>query len=137
MSDNSRDLTTPRPTQATVPPISDSPWFWAYVFACGGLIALMLMGPKYTARQSQIDRKTEKRLQVSRARAAGEQGLGSGGSESARDAVSRDDARADQPGISLTPLTAAMLLILSIAFYRFQRRRVRAVNHPPSQVDPS
>jgi len=37
------------------PPLTDSPWYWLYVFATAGLVALVLMGPKYAARQSQLE----------------------------------------------------------------------------------
>ena len=41
--------------------ITDSPWFWAYLFATAALIALALMGPKYSARQAQIEREFQGR----------------------------------------------------------------------------
>jgi len=47
----------PSPAQ----PITDSPWFWAYLFATAALIALALMGPKYSARQAQIEREFQGR----------------------------------------------------------------------------
>jgi len=39
------------------PPITDSPWFWVYVFATAGLIALMLAGNKFDHRQAEIERE--------------------------------------------------------------------------------
>ena len=36
--------------------MTDSPWFWAYVFATAGLAALLLAWPKYHERQQQIER---------------------------------------------------------------------------------
>ena len=42
-------------------PISDSPWFWVYLFCTGGLIALVLMGNKFGARQAEIERQYQGR----------------------------------------------------------------------------
>lgn len=44
--------------------VTDSPWFWLYVFCSAGLIALFLMGPKYGPRQAQIERKYQGREQA-------------------------------------------------------------------------
>ncbi|MCA9172370.1 MAG: hypothetical protein KDB23_32120 [Planctomycetales bacterium] len=38
-------------------PITDSPWFWAYVFATAALVALFLAGPRYIERQPQLERQ--------------------------------------------------------------------------------
>lgn len=37
--------------------LTDSPWFWAYVFSTSALIALILAGPKYLPRQAQLERR--------------------------------------------------------------------------------
>ncbi len=42
-------------------PITDSPWFWFYLFATAGLIALVLMGPKFGKRQAEIERQYQGR----------------------------------------------------------------------------
>src|SRR5688572_25207080 len=42
-------------------PISESPWFWAYLFTAAALVALALAGPKFAARQSQIEREFQGR----------------------------------------------------------------------------
>jgi hypothetical protein len=46
------------------PPLTDSPWFWLYVFATAGVLSLMLIGPKFGARQSQLDRQFEGRRHI-------------------------------------------------------------------------
>src|SRR5688572_21680355 len=41
--------------------ITESPWYWVYLFCTAGLVALVLAGPKFAARQSQIERKAQGR----------------------------------------------------------------------------
>ncbi|HEX5106669.1 MAG TPA: hypothetical protein VFV87_22770 [Pirellulaceae bacterium] len=48
----------PRPPRR---PITDSPWFWAYLFAVAALVALALVGTKYGPRQAQIEREFQGR----------------------------------------------------------------------------
>jgi len=45
-------------------PITDSPWFWVYLFATAALILLTLFRPKLELRQQGIDRKNFARQQV-------------------------------------------------------------------------
>ena len=37
--------------------LTDSPWFWAYIFSTAALIALALAAPKYSSRQTQLERR--------------------------------------------------------------------------------
>jgi len=41
--------------------ITESPWYWVYLFCTAGLIALMLVGPRFSGRQVQIERNAEAR----------------------------------------------------------------------------
>jgi hypothetical protein len=50
---------TSRMSESSVPvrpPITDSPWFWVYLYSTAGLIALALMQPKFGGRQAEIER---------------------------------------------------------------------------------
>jgi hypothetical protein len=38
-------------------PLTDSPWFWAYLFGTAALVALFLAGPRYHGRQGQLERE--------------------------------------------------------------------------------
>ncbi|MBW3597225.1 MAG: hypothetical protein KY475_08115 [Planctomycetes bacterium] len=43
------------------PPLSDSPWFWVYLFATFALIVLTVMRPRVLERQAQLERKVQGR----------------------------------------------------------------------------
>ena len=42
-------------------PLTDSPWFWAYLFGTAALVALALLTPKYGPRQAQLEREFQGR----------------------------------------------------------------------------
>jgi hypothetical protein len=44
--------------------MSDSPWFWAYLFGTAALLALALAGPKFGPRQAQIEREYQGRTRA-------------------------------------------------------------------------
>jgi len=46
---------------SAAPSVSESPWFWAYLFTTAALIALALIAPKFAARQAQIEREFQGR----------------------------------------------------------------------------
>lgn len=48
-------------SQKHEPAFSDSPWFWAYLFAVAALIGLALISPKYSRRQAQLENQFEGR----------------------------------------------------------------------------
>jgi hypothetical protein len=101
---------------ASVPrPITDSPWFWAYLFGTAALLALALIGPKFSQRQAHIEREFQ-----GRQRAA--QQLG--GQEPTVPMSS-----VDQTLITLRPLLFALAAITVIGWFIFWRTRtVRPVN---------
>jgi hypothetical protein len=45
-------------------PITDSPWFWVYLFGTAALIALALASPKFGPRQAQIEREYQGRTRA-------------------------------------------------------------------------
>ena len=53
-------------------PISESPWFWACLFASVGLMALWSMGPKYGNRQLLEERKAQGRMRAAEHASGGE-----------------------------------------------------------------
>lgn len=42
-------------------PITESPWYWFYLFATTGLIFLVVMSPKFASRQAQVERQNQGR----------------------------------------------------------------------------
>lgn len=56
-SDSREPLASRSGTTAPRPPITDSPWFWGYIFTTAALIALALAAPKYYSRQTQLERQ--------------------------------------------------------------------------------
>jgi hypothetical protein len=49
-------------------PITDSPWYWLNLFATFGLVALILMDPKFSARQAQMERNYQARQRAMQSR---------------------------------------------------------------------
>jgi len=103
-------------TDSPEPPVrslTDSVWFWVYLFGTGGLIALYLAGPKYRQRQTQLERQFSAR-------------------QSGGQAVSGVDGPVDPANteqiISLEPLFLVMGILLAIGwfglwYHRFRQRK--------------
>ncbi|MDP6467939.1 MAG: hypothetical protein QF918_09375 [Pirellulaceae bacterium] len=91
--------------------ITESPWYWAYVFCTGGLIALVVMGPRYTQRQIQIEQNRQKR-QWAAQRVAGQ---------------AQSDSRSDIEGtsIALWPLFVALGSVLAVAWMKLIRDHLK------------
>ena len=50
-------MNTPVRPEDARPSLADSPWFWGYLFLAAALIALALAAPKYSPRQTQLERR--------------------------------------------------------------------------------
>lgn len=94
-------------------PITDSPWYWVYLFATAGLIALVLMGPKFSARQAQLERKAQGRQRAAQA---------VHGTEPSTSPL----ASAKTTSINLWPLYVILGALLVLSWARLlTRRRIR------------
>ena len=92
------------------PRITDSPWFWGYLFATAALIALMLAGPKFDHRQAEIEREFSAR-------------------QSHGHVISGEEGPIKPPAsgkqhLTLRPLIVAMSVVLVVAWTTFCVRRV-------------
>jgi len=96
--------------RAADPPMTDSPWFWVYLFATAALIALALMGPKYAARQEQIEREFQGRQRAAQS---------IGGEEPSGALSSREKTL-----ITLRPLFLAVAAITVVAWFIFWRKHI-------------
>jgi hypothetical protein len=102
-------------------PISDSPWFWAYLFAAAALVALALAGTKYGPRQAQIEREFQ-----GRQRAA--QNLN-------QQQPNIEMSTAERTLVTLQPLFIVLAGITIVAWFVFWRRHLRggARDNPAAQ----
>lgn len=60
----STDSLAGAPSYGSRKSVTESPWYWIYLFCTAGLVALLLAGPKYAQRQAQIERNHEDRLRA-------------------------------------------------------------------------
>ena len=91
--------------------LTDSPWFWGYIFATAALIGLALAAPKYSSRQAQLERQFL-------ARQEGGQAVKGAGGESIPPAHEKNLI------LSLVPLFLICGTLLVIAWSRFWLTRV-------------
>src|SRR5438876_8971100 len=92
-------------------PITDSPWFWVYLFTTAALIALALIGPKFAARQAQIEREFQGRQRAAQ---------NTHGQE-----PSGVLSTAERTLITLRPLFFGLAAITTVAWIVFWRSRTR------------
>ena len=104
--------------------ITDSPWYWVYLFCTAGAVALLLAGPKFAARQAQIERKYEARQKV--AQQVAKQQLNIAEQEAEQLTATR---------ITLWPLYLLLGVVLSVAWFNLWRRHKRQ-SEPESTVPP-
>jgi len=96
--------------RATRSSITDSPWFWAYLFATAALIALALIGPKFAARQAQIEREFQGRQRATQ-QAQGHEPSG-------------ELSNAEKTLITLRPLFLGLAAVTAAAWIVFWRSRL-------------
>jgi hypothetical protein len=104
--------------------MTDSPWFWAYLFGIGGLIALALAAPKFGYRQAQEERRMQGRERAAQQQAGIE--------------PTGELSTATETQVNLQPLFLGLAALTSIAWFVFwfKRRseRARAAAGQPQDV---
>lgn len=101
--------------------MTDSPWFWAYLFGVGGLIALALAAPRFSSRQAQEERRFQGRERAAQHQ-AGETPTG-------------ELSTPDDTEVTLRPLFLALAAITSVAWmvYWLQRKRQAPAMSPTDE----
>ena len=92
-------------------PVTDSPWFWFYLFCTAALVALVLMRSKYGTRQAEIERQFQ-----------GRQRAGQTASQPAPAATFSNERRTM---IQLDALFVAMAVGVAIGWCTFCWQRMR------------
>ncbi|GIW93733.1 MAG: hypothetical protein KatS3mg110_1774 [Pirellulaceae bacterium] len=107
-----------------VPPLSDSPWFWVYLFATGALVVLLLAGPRVISRQVQLERNLQARQRAAQV-VAGQQ---------PRTPLSEEG----HPQISLTPLYVVLAGLVAVGWIGlwWSRHRLRYASGQSALADP-
>jgi hypothetical protein len=105
----SRSMPPVHPTAKTS--ITDSPWYWVYLFGTAGLVALLLAGHKYAARQSQVERAGQGRQRAVK----NLQGQ----------APTTEMSSEDHTQVSLRPLYYVLAAILILAWAGLIRRHLK------------
>lgn len=93
------------------PATIDSPWFWVMLFSIAGLLALVVMQPRFAGRQQQIERKSQVRQEAARLVAG----------EKPREVTLSEGTR-----ITLQPLLLLLAAVLVVSWFqvlRLQHRR--------------
>jgi hypothetical protein len=99
-------------------PVTDSPWYWALIFALAALAAIFTIGPKFERRQEVIETKFHGR----------ERAQGRESKESPPTQTAESDAHPWSRVFTLGPLILTITIIALVAFAavaRLQNRRLQ------------
>lgn len=118
------DLYASRP-ESGPPKLTDSPWFWGYLFAMCAMIALFLMLPKYGPMQARIERSGQGRMRAA-------QNLNNYDPDV-------ELSTSDNTEITLTPLFIGMGILSAAAWYAMIRnhRKNLAVWNAQQSANPN
>jgi hypothetical protein len=99
--------------------VLDSPWYWVYLFSAAALAALFLAGPRYAARQAQLERNYQARQRAVQQRVG--------------ETPSTPLSDTGRTSIPLWPLFAVLSLLLMMAWWQLWRKKLPrvATDEPP------
>ncbi len=93
--------------------VTESPWFWGYLFGMFALVALSFAGPKFAARQAQLEQQFQGRERALQIRSGEERS---------------DELSTPEDGIiTLWPLYAGLSTVTAIAWGVFWWTRKRSL----------
>ena len=118
----------PPSPQGILPPLTDSPWFWAMLFGAVGVLLLVAMLPRYGKRQHRLEMQYHARQEIARRQVEGTVAAREPGEEGAAPPPVAGDLI-----IPLGPLLALFTGLFAIsATFLWRSRRPGAVPaHPP------
>jgi hypothetical protein len=104
------------------PPLSDSPWFWLYLFATSAIIGGAIIGPKFNQRQAQVERQFQGRSRAEQAKAG-----------------QTPDVPLSSPETvhwNLRPLLGVLSVVAGAGWLVLWYRRYRSSSAPPAAAGP-
>jgi hypothetical protein len=107
----------------TARPITDSPWFWAYLFSTAALIALALIDPKFGPRQAQVEREYQGRQRAAQSQGGQQPNV--------------EMSSPHQTLISLRPLLLGLACLTIVAWIIFWRTRSSQPAYPSTTLTPN
>ena len=115
-------MSSDTPTSPRRVPVTDSPWFWVMLFSAGGVVALMLIMPRYQPRQQRLEMQYRAREEILRRQAAGEPAARETGQEGEAPPPTTSELI-----IPLWPLLLGCVLLMMVAAFNLWRARQTAV----------
>lgn len=110
-------------------PITDSPWFWIYLFATTALVLLILFRGKMDIRQAEIERQHQARQIAAENRVP----LQEGSETEDADALPVEVSSPGNTRISLNYIYAVLGLLIAVGWARLWYVRFRPMS--PSSLD--
>lgn len=93
-----------------LPPLTDSAWFWVFMFSGVAMLGIIAVGPKYVRRQARAEQRYANRVQTWQH----QQQAAEGSAESTELEAGRL-MESQSPRASLIPLAAAVALVMAVA----------------------
>ncbi|MGE0607288.1 MAG: hypothetical protein AB7O62_09360 [Pirellulales bacterium] len=122
----------PSPQPPSPPPVSrltDSPWYWAYLFGIAALAGLVVMGPKFSQRQENLESRRVGREH------AWKQGLANPATTAADGEKQPGQvAAARERQVQTWPLAALLVMVVGGAWFVLLRKRRGNAVPPPQSV---
>lgn len=118
---------------AEQPSLTDSPWFWIYLYGGMAVVAIFVVAPKYASRLGRMER-------MSRARQEVQSGAGAEGQAPHADEFDIPEKASIEPLMALGGLLIVGLLIAMACRMRYRSRRgqsTSATDNDANGIGPS